>query len=971
MSTQPEEKTPRKVPLLYALVTPFVMLTVLATVLVGYFSFQNGQHAVNDVAHQLRTEITIRIADQVHLFLDTPSQINRTNANIMEHGMIAADDANLLEYHFWEQIQIFDSVSSIYFGNVEGGLANAGREAEDDSLYVIATDGFVSGPFNKYATNDEGDRTDLLVTVPDFDARTRLWYRDAVNMGEATWSDVYIAFTGHDMSISTGLPVYDGQEQLLGVVSVDLFLSGLGNFLKSLDIGEAGQAFIIERSGLLIASSSDEKPFTELNENEAQRRLHANESSVPSIRYAAEALTEQLGGYDSIVNTQQLEFEIDGARQFLQVSPIENENGLDWLAVVVIPESEFMTEINANNRITLFLIISTLIIVIIVGLFTTRKITQPILEVSAVAESLSKGEWEQQINRDSSISEISTLIGSLNHMSGQLQQMVAELTTEVTERKQVEADLLLNRAHYQTLFNESPAPLWEEEVSDLYVYLEELRENGISDFRAYFEKNPDEVAICAQKVNIKDVNKAVLKLYCAKDKEDLLANLEQVFTERSIEVFKEEVIALADGHLEFESEAEVQTLTGELLYISLRLTINKDESEFIRGLLVTTDITARKQAEAEQLRLKKLESLGVLAGGIAHDFNNLLTGLYGNLELAKIFLPDGHKSHKYLESAGDSMQRATGLTKQLLTFARGGSPIKKTLSVSEVIAETAQFSLRGSSIRLQTHIAPELWLIEADKGQLSQVISNLVINAQQAMPTGGVITIVAGNAETTEGRYVKITVQDEGVGIAPQYLDKIFDPYFSTKQKGSGLGLASTHSIISKHDGRITVDSYLNQGTIFTIYLPAIKAGEVIADEEPFVAPSAASTISAHILVMDDEESVREVIGTMLEKMGHSVSYATDGQEAIRKYQIAYDDNAQYDLVITDLTIPRGMGGQEAAQEILKINPQAKIIVSSGYATDPVMANYEAYGFSGVVPKPYRFVELQEITNQMVDKQSK
>ncbi|MFQ5435858.1 MAG: PAS domain S-box protein, partial [Anaerolineae bacterium] len=287
-------------------------------------------------------------------------------------------------------------------------------------------------------------------------------------------------------------------------------------------------------------------------------------------------------------------------------------------------------------------------------------------------------------------------------------------------------------------------------------------------------------------------------------------------------------------------------------------------------VLVFRDVTEQLRAEQELLKVKKLESVGVLAGGIAHDFNNLLTGLLGNIEMAKMFLSADHKSYQFLESAGRSMESATNLTKQLLTFAKGGDPIKETIAIGEVITETARFSLRGSNVKLQSNIAPNLWLVDADKGQLSQVISNLVINAQQAMPAGGTITIAAENVGTSEGRYVKFTVQDEGVGIAAQYLDKIFDPYFSTKQKGSGLGLASTHSIISKHNGTITVDSQLNQGTIFTIHLPATEKKEETAGKFP-VETTITAVSSARILVMDDEEVVRDVIGAMLETLGHKV----------------------------------------------------------------------------------------------------
>lgn len=382
-----------------------------------------------------------------------------------------------------------------------------------------------------------------------------------------------------------------------------------------------------------------------------------------------------------------------------------------------------------------------------------------------------------------------------------------------------------------------------------------------------------------------------------------------------------------------------------------------------RGILI--DITAQKRAEEEILKLRKLESIGVLAGGIAHDFNNLLAGLFGNIEMAKRSLSDGDKAYKYLDSAGMSMERATSLTRQLLTFAKGGDPVKETLSLESVITETATFTLRGSNVKPQFDIYPDLWLVAADKGQLSQVISNLTINAKQAMPDGGIVTITAENIKGPEDKRVQITVRDQGIGIAPQHLDKIFDPYFSTKQQGSGLGLASCYSIINKHNGTIVAASELNQGTTFTITLPVVaEQKETSAAVAEGVSMTDSAPVSARILLLDDEELVQQISGAMLEEMGHQVDYALRGEEAVERFWSAQEKNQGYDVVICDLTIPGGMGGQEAAREILKLNPQAKIIVSSGYATDPVMANYAEYGFAGRIAKPYLFVELQKVVQQ-------
>lgn len=387
----------------------------------------------------------------------------------------------------------------------------------------------------------------------------------------------------------------------------------------------------------------------------------------------------------------------------------------------------------------------------------------------------------------------------------------------------------------------------------------------------------------------------------------------------------------------------------------------------IRGFIA--DISERKDREEEQLKLKKLESIGIFAGGIAHDFNNLLAGLFGNIEMATRSLPKDHKARRYLKTAGQSLKDSTNLTQQLLTFAKGGEPIREVISIGKLLQDAAQFFLRGSNVKLKTEIATGLYPVYADKGQLHQVISNLVINARQAMPEGGALLLTADNCVVDERPEISISFRDQGTGIAPQYLDKVFDPYFTTKQQGSGLGLASCYSIIKKHDGRITVKSELNRGTTFTIYLPAAS----LENEEKSHSEAQAITLSngeprrARVLLMDDEDTIREVCGEMLKEMGHQVSYAIDGDDALTKFRAALSNGRAFDIVISDLTIPGGMGGQELTQKIIHLNPQAKIIVSSGYANDPVMANYREYGFCGRVNKPYHFDELQNVIEKQLN----
>ena len=397
------------------------------------------------------------------------------------------------------------------------------------------------------------------------------------------------------------------------------------------------------------------------------------------------------------------------------------------------------------------------------------------------------------------------------------------------------------------------------------------------------------------------------------------------------------------------------------------------QGKIIGVVLVFRDVTEKRKREEEQLKIEKLESVGVLAGGIAHDFNNILTAILGNISLADIYIEKGHKAHLLLQAAEKASLRAKDLTQQLLTFSKGGDPFRKTASIKQVITDSADFVLHGSNVRCSYAIPKDLWLVDIDTGQMSQVIQNLVINARHAMPAGGEINIACENiadittetALSLEGEeYIKITIADHGCGIPEKYLDKIFDPYFSTKQQGSGLGLAITHSIITKHDGHISVRSKPDEGTMFTIYLPASAEQKSKDSEEE--TKKTEKTARATILVMDDEEMIQDLVKKMLSLLGHEVLLAKDGEDAITIFGKHQSSDAPVDVIIMDLTIPGGMGGKEAIKEILKIDPEAKAIVSSGYANDPVMANYGKYGFKAAISKPFEMDQLKKTINSVL-----
>lgn len=396
--------------------------------------------------------------------------------------------------------------------------------------------------------------------------------------------------------------------------------------------------------------------------------------------------------------------------------------------------------------------------------------------------------------------------------------------------------------------------------------------------------------------------------------------------------------------------------------------IRDKDSNIIGVVLVFRDITHEKKIEEELLKTKKLESIGVLAGGIAHDFNNILSAILGNIELAGYRIAkEDSRTASLLSDAEKATKRAAKLTDQLLTFSKGGEPVREITSLPKFITESANFVLHGSQIVCDYNFPEDLWMVDVDSGQIGQVIQNIIINAKHAMPEGGTITIKCTNVEDVtaeallsvdKGDYVCITIQDTGVGIPKKVIDKIFDPYFTTKQEGSGLGLAICHSIINKHDGYLTVHSITGKGTTFTLYLPAVRSktrdGTITEQTKSITAIKA-----ARIMIMDDEEMLRDVAVSQLAVLGHEAIPVIDGAQAINKYQELQDDGTPVDLVILDLTIPGGMGGQETGKKLLQLDPDAKIIVASGYSNDPVMANYRKYGFLAALAKPFDSKQLR------------
>ena len=928
------------------LTIPFILQIILIAGLVGYFSFQNGQQAVKEIAHQLHDKINTHIEGHLKHFLATSHQINQLNANAFYQELPYIKSLENLEHYFWKQIQVFDSVSSISFGYKEGGIVNAGREEEKESLYVISTDTFKKGSFNKYATDSQGNRASLLVTVPNFDSRTRPWYLKAVEKKGAVWSNIYVVFTGHDMAISASLPVYDKHQNLLGVTLNDIFLSHISDFLKNLQIGKTGYAFIMEKSGLLVASSFDEKPFVAENGKKTKRRLHAHESSEPIIKYAAKFLTQQTGEYKNINSSVQLEFTIDNKLYYLQASPIHDPYGIEWINVVVIPESDFMVQINANKRTTILLIIIAVLLTLVIGVFTARWISKPILRLNKSTQSLTKGEFKT-IDRER-VREIDQLGQSFNFMARQLEQTVLKLKTQIAEREQSETALRKSKKQFQDLFNS---------INDL-IYTQDMEGHFIA------------------------ANPAMQRLFGY--------SMDEFIGRRATEFMKPEFESDFDSHY-----LEVIKKQGNHNGISCYLKKNKekiyieynsslvepdDGNPYISG--IGRDVTGKilserkvKKLQKQVAQAQKMESIGTLAGGIAHDFNNILFPILGYSEMLLADIPEDSPFKHGLNQIYTGSLRASELVKQILTFSRQESGELRLIKIQPIIKEALKLlrSTIPTTIKIKQKIQSDCGAIKADSTRIHQIIMNLTTNAYHAMEeNGGEIKINLKevefkspdlfNPDIKPGAYACLSISDTGKGMDKELIEKIFDPFFTTKEtgKGTGMGLSVVHGVVKNMDGAIHVYSEPEKGTEFRVYLPL---SDSVKEQQVAYTQGLIQGGTEHILVVDDEKAIIEMEQDVLERLGYKVTSRSSSLEALEAFRAAPD---KFDLVITDMQMPN-MSGDRLSSELTKIRPDIPILLCTGFSETMSEEKAISLGIKGFLLKPIVMKDFSQKIREVLD----
>ena len=570
--------------------------------------------------------------------------------------------------------------------------------------------------------------------------------------------------------------------------------------------------------------------------------------------------------------------------------------------------------------------------------------------------------------------ENSNLISHLSDERDRAEELNHALSSEVQHRQTIEKELLEHREQLEALVEGQTHELRTSEARFRF-----LAEN-ITDLIWMMSLDGSRFSYMSTSVE---------RLLGYTVKEISVLSLGDVLTVSSYEkariVIQEEIVYEQQHPVDLSRfrtvELEHRRKDGSTFWAEIRASFIRDEQGAIIGFVgVTRDVTERKKMDEEKKKLEtqllgsqKIEAIGTLAGGIAHDFNNLLTGVLGNISLSKGLLSPEEPSLKFLLEAEHESLRAKDLSQQLLTFAKGGEPIKQLTSLDVLVRNTVEFALSGSSVARQFIYEEPLWPVEADVGQMGQVFQNIVINALQAMPNAGTLMVYWENVmldqsqdvqrvPLSDGAYTKISFVDNGVGITPEDLSKIFDPYFTTKSSNHGLGLTSVYTIVQKHGGHIMAESQPNHGTSFILFLPACPQSKVVRPSDSRHKKRG----EGKVLVMDDEESIRVLASEMLKVSGYFFEMAKNGEEAISLYQRAQASQEPFSAVILDLTVPGGLGGKEAMEKLLEIDPQVKAIVSSGYSNDPIMAEYRSFGFQAVMTKPYSLQQLSEVMFRVV-----
>ena len=781
----------------------------------------------------------------------------------------------------------------------------SGRSAKDEIIKEMRDVQNFYSLFDDITLVDKEGRV-LASTAYEYrgDWQGQEWFQAALK-GKATVSPVHATMMPFRLIYVTAAPVFYDDGAVRALVIGQVSLENISQLIHERDISHLGDVFIVDALGNLLEYPDHKKLLYQLEPEDLRQKLFKQDK----------------GFWEFIDKTG-----VPKVCAFVTMKGFGEYRGQGWrIGVIQDRQAAYAVETGIKQQ-TLLIALGGVFFIVMLSSLLSVAIVDPIKRLVEASARIANGDLNSPV-RITSNDELGDLATSLNDMVRKIRFSRGELLAEkerlaVTLRSITDAVITVDPRGKIILLSEAAEKLCG-------IQQEDVQNKKFTDILSFED----------------------LQDGCSED-----PFITQAKESRFPVKGRRRVLRSTPGH-------------PKTVIFSVA-PIKDNNNDFLGTVVVLQDITAEEKIREELNKVQKLETIGVLAGGIAHDFNNILTSIVGNISLAKFGMETRSEEFELLTEVEKTAMEAKQLTQQLLAFSKGGGPVKKIMKVGPLIRESIDFVSRGSNAVCSYQISPELWSAEIDAGQIRQVLHNLTINAIQAMPKGGQLTISAENVlvqkdlnlPVPEGMYIRISLKDEGGGITEDNLSKIFDPFFTTKATGNGLGLAGSYSIIKKHGGHIAVSSKVNAGTTFSVYLPATCRDT--AQDIPITLDIVQG--QGRVLVLDDESVVRNMFGQFLFRFGFEVVLTTTGEETVEKFKEAKEQGQLFTLVILDLTVRGGMGGKDALNEIQKIDPRVKAIVTSGYSNDPVMSRFKEYGFKGRLAKPFDFGELNIVIKQVL-----